>query len=91
MRGQAVAVYLLFANLIGLGLGPTVVAACTDFVFRDDAAIGKSLALAAAILCPACALILYGGLGAIRDVLTEALAQGQRKGGAGSQGSGTHD
>jgi sugar phosphate permease len=75
MRGQAVAVYLLVANLIGLGLGPTLVAACTDFVFRDDAAIGKSLALSAAILCPACALILYRGLGAIRSVLGEALAQ----------------
>jgi MFS family permease len=80
MRGQAVAVYLLVANLIGLGLGPTVVAACTDFVFHDDAAIGKSLALAAAILCPACALILYSGLGAIRSVLGEALAQAPREG-----------
>lgn len=77
MRGQAVAVYLLVANLIGLGLGPTVVAACTDFVFRDDAAIGKSLALAAAILCPASALVLYGGLGAMRQLLAEALGRAE--------------
>lgn len=67
MRGQAVAVYLLVANLIGLGLGPTVIAATTDFVFQNDAAIGQSIALCAAILCPLAALILASGLPAIRQ------------------------
>lgn len=66
LRGQAVAVYLLVANLIGLGLGPTVIAATTDYVFRSDAAIGQSIALSAAVLCPLAALILYLGLPAIR-------------------------
>lgn len=61
MRGQAVALYFLGANLLGLGLGPTVVALLTDFVFQDDAAIGKSLALTAAILGPLAIGIIASG------------------------------
>ncbi|MFK7915510.1 MAG: MFS transporter, partial [Pseudomonadales bacterium] len=66
MRGQVMALYLLVANLIGLGLGPTVIAATTDYVFANDAAIGQSIALCAALLCPLAALILARGLPAIR-------------------------
>ncbi len=69
MRGQVTAVYQLFANFIGLGLGPTVVAATTDYVFGYDEAIGKSIALSAAILCPIGGLILWRSLGAIRQQL----------------------
>ena len=45
MRGQVTALFLLAANLIGLGLGPTVIAMVTDYIFMDEAAIGKSIAL----------------------------------------------
>jgi MFS family permease len=71
MRGQVSATYFMVANLLGLGLGPTVVAACTDYVFGDDGAIGKSLALTAAVLCPLGAAILWSGLKSIRRVLDE--------------------
>lgn len=71
MRGQISAVYQLFANLIGLGLGPTVVAATTDYVFGYDAAIGRSIALSAAILCPLGGFILWRSLPAIREQLRE--------------------
>ena len=71
MRGQAVALYFLGANLLGLGLGPTAVALVTDFVFQDDAAIGKSLALTAAILGPLAIAIMASGrkhvLASIKD------------------------
>lgn len=66
MRGQAVAVFQLFANLIGLALGPTVVAMTTDYVFGYDEAIGKSIALSAAILCPLGGFILWRSLASIR-------------------------
>lgn len=72
MRGQATAVFLLTANLVGLGLGPTVVAAMTDYVFADDAAIGKSLALTGLIVCPLGAAILVSGLKAINRELEAA-------------------
>ena len=66
MRAQIMAVYLLAANLIGLGLGPTVVAATTDFIFGYDAAIGKSIALCAALLCPLGGLLLWSGMSKIK-------------------------
>lgn len=45
MRGQASAIYLFVANLIGLGLGPTAVALCTDYLFRSEAKVHYSIAL----------------------------------------------
>lgn len=71
MRGQVMALYLLVANLIGLGLGPTAIAVTTDFVFADESAIGQSIALCAAILCPLGAFILWRSLPAIRRQLAE--------------------
>jgi MFS family permease len=72
MRGQVMAVFLLVANLIGLGLGPTVLAATTDYVFGADEAIGQAIALVGAILCPLGALILWFGL---RDIRAEINVQ----------------
>jgi MFS family permease len=47
MRGRAIALYLLLAGLLGLGLGPTAVALVTDYVFGNDASLRYSLALTA--------------------------------------------
>jgi MFS family permease len=66
LRGRVYALYLLCTSLIGLGFGPTVVAMTTDYVFANDAAIGKSIALSAAILCPLSIFILWRALPAIR-------------------------
>ena len=49
MRGQASAVYLFVVNLIGLGLGPTAIAAVTDYVFHDDLAVRYSLLIVTCI------------------------------------------
>jgi MFS family permease len=48
MRGQAVAVYLLIAGFLGIGLGPTAVAMVTDHLFHSDSALPQSLALVSA-------------------------------------------
>jgi len=77
MRGQVMALYLLTANLIGLGFGPTIIALATDYVFGYDAAIGKSIALCASILCPLAALILWQSLGSIKQLLHEQQAAEQ--------------
>ncbi len=45
LRGQIVALYLMVSNLFGLTLGPLAVALLTDHWFREDAAVGQSLAL----------------------------------------------
>lgn len=46
MRGQASAVYLFIVNLLGLALGPYILAIFTDYVFKDDMMINYSLLLA---------------------------------------------
>jgi MFS family permease len=48
MRGQAIAIYLLIAGLLGIGFGPTAIALVTDRVFHSDAALPYSLALVGA-------------------------------------------
>jgi MFS family permease len=45
MRGQASAVYLFILNLIGLGLGPTAVAWCTQHIFHRDDALRYSMVI----------------------------------------------
>lgn len=66
MRGQVVAFYFMGTNLLGLGFGPTILAACTDYVFKDDAAIGKSLALCGLILVPLSFVIVLYSLKHVR-------------------------
>ena len=48
MRGLAVALAILVANLVGMGLGATIVAVVTEYVFdggNDPLALGRSLAV----------------------------------------------
>jgi MFS family permease len=61
MRAQVTAVLLLFVNLVGAGLGPTLIAVCTDFLFRDPQALPHALSLAAVLTLPA-AVVLLGVL-----------------------------
>ena len=62
MRGQASAVYLFILNLIGLGVGPTAVAACTQYVFGRDDAVRYSLAIVTSVACALATVLLYGAL-----------------------------
>jgi len=50
MRGQAIALYLLLGGLVGIGLGPMLVALVTDHMFGDDAMLGTSLVVVTAPL-----------------------------------------
>ncbi len=74
MRAQVSALYLFSVNLIGLGIGPTFVALLTDYLYKDPALVGYSLATIAAIMAPLSALILYTGLKYYRASLAQAEA-----------------
>jgi MFS family permease len=69
MRGQASALYLFIVNLVGLGVGPTAVALATDYVFRDDAAVGYSLLLVGSVAQAGALLLLWAGLAPYRRSL----------------------
>ncbi len=62
MRGQVGALFLLVMNGIGMGLGPTIVGALTQFVFQDEAKLGHSLILLFSAFGPAAAAALWLGL-----------------------------
>jgi MFS family permease len=58
MRGQFSALYLFIVNLIGLGLGPTLVALTTDYVFGSPEDVGYSLLFVTSIAMAGSALLL---------------------------------
>jgi MFS family permease len=62
MRGQASAVYLFILNLIGLGIGPSAVAMCTQYLFRRDNAVNYSLLIVSVTACLLSAALLASGL-----------------------------
>lgn len=62
MRGQASAIYLFVVNLIGLGIGPSAVAAATDWIFEDDQAVRYSLVSVATFAHLGAAALLWAGL-----------------------------
>jgi MFS family permease len=91
MRGQITAVYLFAVNLIGLAIGPSAVAAMTDFYFKDDLAVGSSLVAVTVIASVIGVVILGLGMRSYIGKLDEdASSQGIRhntRAGAGQQES----
>jgi sugar phosphate permease len=59
MRGQVSALYLFSVSLIGLGIGPTAMGAATDYLFKSDVAVGKSIALVGVIVVTGAIALLY--------------------------------
>ena len=62
MRGQASAFYLFVVNLVGLGLGPTVIATLTEDVFHDKNSIHLSLLVTGVVAQLLAAVLLWRGL-----------------------------
>ncbi len=69
MRAQASSIYLLILNLIGLGCGPTAIAAMTDFVFHDDNAVGWSILVVGTVANLSAIVLLAAGLKPYRETL----------------------
>jgi MFS family permease len=66
-RGQVIAIYLFFINIIGLGTGPMIVGLITDYGFRDETAVGYSLLIMALVFMPLSGLILSRSAKRFRD------------------------
>jgi hypothetical protein len=58
MRSQISVLCVSVPVIIGMGLGPTVVALFTDFLFRSEKLLGLSMSLGAMTLGPLSALII---------------------------------
>jgi len=61
MRGVVNGMYVVTANVLGLALGPTLVAVATDFVFENELAVAKSLALVSLAVGPVAVVLLNRG------------------------------
>jgi MFS family permease len=66
-RGQVIAIYLFFINIIGLGTGPMIVGLITDYGFRDEGAVGYSLLVMALVFLPLSGFILSRARATFRD------------------------
>ena len=66
-RGQVIAIYLFFINIIGLGTGPMIVGLITDYGFRDESAVGYSLLVMALVFLPLSGFILSRARATFRD------------------------
>ena len=67
MRGVVNGLYVVTTNVIGLALGPTLVAACTDYFFRDPMAVAQSLGLVSLFMGPIAVGLLLVGAAAYRQ------------------------
>jgi MFS family permease len=72
LRGQLVAIFSFLANILGVASGPTVIALLTDYVYRDEQAIGLSMATASLIITPITVTILGIGRAGLRRSLARA-------------------
>jgi len=58
LRGQISALYMLVINVVGLGLGPLIVGAFTDYLFTEPSDVRYSLAMVNAAASPLALLFL---------------------------------
>jgi MFS family permease len=77
MRAQVSAMYLFVVNIIGLGLGPTVIALLTDHVFHNDNMLRYSLMIATTGAYLLSALLWWLGLKPFRRTVDCAEAPRQ--------------
>jgi len=68
MRGVVNGLYVVTTNVLGLALGPTLVAASTDCIFADTLAVAKSLALVSLVVGPIAIWLLNGGRAAYLEM-----------------------
>ncbi|HEY3697117.1 MFS transporter [Phenylobacterium sp.] len=73
-RGQVSAAYLFVFNLVGMGLGPTMVGALTTWVFRDDAKVGWAVATNSLIVLPLAIVAFACSLAPMRRAVAQASA-----------------
>lgn len=74
MRAQTSALYLFVVNLLGLGIGPTLVASFTDYVYGDPLAVGRSLLWVSLAGLVGAAVTFRFGLAAFREAARACMA-----------------
>ena len=68
MRAQATALFFLFMNLFGITGGATLVALCTDYLFKNEAMVGYSMSLISVLGAVIGAFMLRRGCSAFASI-----------------------
>ena len=71
MRGVLAGVYVVGTNVIGLGLGPTLVASTTDYILADPNQVHISLTIVSCVVAPVAMLLLMSGMRALGQWQTQ--------------------
>jgi len=77
MRGVLVGAYVVAVNVIGLAMGPSLIAFTTDYVFGDPQAVGKSLALVSAVVGIIGVVLIYRSLAPLSKFLEDSPLENQ--------------
>lgn len=77
LRGRTIALYLMTMSLVGLGVGPTIVAAGTTYLFGESG-IGSAMVMASLMLSPVACLLLFLARRPFREALAEAAPDAPR-------------
>jgi MFS family permease len=72
MRGRVSALFILTFNLVGFGVGPSMMAWFTTHLFRDPQAVHLSVATTYAIVAPIAWLMFLAGLRPMRAAMAQA-------------------
>lgn len=80
MRGLVSGLYLFVAIVLGLGVGPPLVAVMTDFIFRSDDLLPYSMTATAAVLIPAATVCMHIARRRFGDALRNAESWAERVG-----------
>jgi len=69
MRAQLSAVWMLAMNLIATAAGPTLVGFFTVYVYRNDMAVGSSVAVINGVCAPLAGLLLWSAIRPFRNAM----------------------
>jgi MFS family permease len=59
IRAQVVAIFFFISSFCSIGLGPSIVAICTDFIFQDENKLFLSISSVSATFLPLSVISLY--------------------------------
>jgi MFS family permease len=72
LRGTGIAFFNITTGILGAGSGPVLIAAVSDYIFKDEKAIGHAMAVVILVCLPLAALFLSLALRAMRDAVQAA-------------------
>lgn len=59
VRAQVVAIFFFISTFFSIGIGPSIVAICTDFIFKDESMLYLSISLVSASFLPFSIISLF--------------------------------